>query len=343
MAEPFPFIVARGRSGTTLLRAMLNAHPDMAVPPESHFVVPMLRRRRRLEARGHLLIDDFVADLSGRYGFRRWGLDVRDVEGRLRSSGSLTLPDAIREVFGVFAERHGKGRYAEKTPINVLHIPLLARTFSEARFVHVIRDGRDVALSYLDADFGSGSIPEAALYWRRFVRKGMRSGARLLPDRYLEVRYEHLVAEPETVLRSVCEFLDLGFHPVMLRYHERADDLLRTTSHSEHHSRIALPPTQGLRNWRREMDPDALAMFEAIAGDLLDELGYERGAPIVTRRTRREAQREVAALTVRRARDRIGRVTRHTRMLREREGSSRGRSRHSAAIRCAAQATKERS
>ena len=125
-------------------------------------------------------------------------------------------------MFALYTSRQGKARYAEKTPINVLHIELLADVFPEARFIHLIRDGRDVALSYLDTDFGASSLPEAAVQWRRFVRKGRRSGARVGAHRYQEVRYEDLVADPDTVLRSLCEFIDLPFDPSMLRYHERA-------------------------------------------------------------------------------------------------------------------------
>jgi Sulfotransferase family len=308
MLDPFPFIVARGRSGTTLLRAMFDSHPQMAVPPESHFVVPLLKRRRSLERRGMLSIEAFVADLGNRYGFRRWELDVATVEDHLRASGPVDLPTAIRDVFALYADRQGKARYAEKTPVNVLHLELLATTFPEARFVHLIRDGRDVALSYLDADFGATSVPEAAVHWRRFVREGRRAGAVLGPGRYREVRYEDLIAGPEDVLRSLCDFLELSFDPAMLTYHTRAGDLLRTTSHQEHHGRIALPPTSGLRDWRRDMGARDLAAFEAIAGDVLDDVGYDRGVSDIPDDARRAARRARIVVVFQRGRDQIRRA-----------------------------------
>ena len=166
--------------------------------------------------------------------------------------------------------------------MNVIHIPFLARAFPEARFIHLIRDGRDVALSYLDADFGVDSVGEAAIYWRRFVRKGRRDGRRLGP-RYREIRYEDLLADPETVLRSLCAFVEIPFDPAMLTYHRQADRILETTSHREHHERLHLPPTQGLRDWRTQMDGASLTLFEALAGDLLDQVGYERGVGRIPR------------------------------------------------------------
>ena len=219
----------------------------------------------------------------------------------------------------------GKARYAEKTPINVLHIELLADVFPEARFIHLIRDGRDVALSYLDTDFGASSLPEAAVQWRRFVRKGRRSGARVGAHRYQEVRYEDLVADPDTVLRSLCEFIDLPFDPSMLRYHERAGVILRNTSHRAHHGRIALPPTSGLRDWRRDMDPRDTALFEALAGDLLEELGYERATQVLGLDVRLAAFGARLDLIWQRARRRIRRSVRRDPYLpraRAREGAS---------------------
>lgn len=286
---PFPFIVARGRSGTTLLRAMFDSHPQMAVPPESHFIVTMGRRRRRYESGSLFAVDRFVEDLSGHYGFRRWSLDAGSVRSRLIEGRVATYPDAIREVFALYASVNEKQRYAEKTPMNVIHIPFLARMFPESRFIHLIRDGRDVALSYLDADFGVESVGEAAIYWRRFVRKG-RDDGRTLGPRYREIRYEDLLADPEAVLRSLCAFVEIPYDPAMLSYHRQADRILETTSHRDRHERLRLPPTRGLRDWRTQMDEGSLSLFEALAGDTLDAFRYERGAgaipPSITIRAR---------------------------------------------------------
>jgi Sulfotransferase family len=285
---PFLFIVGRGRSGTTLLRAMFDAHASMAVPPESHFLVRMGKTRRRYERDGGFAAERFAHDLAGQYGFRRWEIDEPTVVGRLVEVGVTRFPDAIRQVFALYAERQGKTRYAEKTPINVMHIPTLATTFPEAHFIHLIRDGRDVALSYLDADFGTETLAESAIYWRRFVRKGRRDGTRL-GDRYREIRYEDLLREPEAALRSLCEFVDLPYDPAMLDYHRRAGELLRSTPRSEHHQRLHLPPTVGLRDWRTQMDPGDVELFEAIAGEALVEVGYERATTSTPIRARAKA------------------------------------------------------
>ncbi len=273
---PFPFIVARGRSGTTLLRAMLDAHPDMAVPNESHFVVQFAKRRARYETPAGLDVERFTRDLLDHWAFRRWELPGRAVLEALVASPPADLPEAIRTVYGAYARNLGKPRYGDKTPSYVLSIDLLARTFQEAVFIHLIRDGRDVALSYLDTDFGSRTLGQAAIYWDRFVRAGRKAGHRLGPERYREIRYEDLVRDPEAVLAELCPFVGLPFDHRMLRYHERADRLVPGLSHQEHHRNLYRPPTAGLRDWRRQLSPRDVAVFETFAGELLDELGYER-------------------------------------------------------------------
>jgi hypothetical protein len=275
----FPFVVARGRSGTTLLRAMLDSHPDMAVPDESHFVVQVARQRARYEPDGRLDLPRFTRDLLGHWAFRRWGLPDEEVLEAFRADPPADVPAAVRAVYLAYAAHHGKTRFADKTPSYVLNVGLLAATFPEARFVHMIRDGRDVALSYLDTDFGSRTLGQAALYWDRFVRAGRLAGSRLGPDRYLEIRYEDLVAEPEPVLKELCAFVGLDFDERMLRFHERADELVPSLSHNEAHRNLYKPLTAGLRDWRRDLAPRDVAVFEALAGELLSELGYERGAP----------------------------------------------------------------
>lgn len=283
----FPFFVGMGRSGTTLFRAMFDSHPEMSIPGESGFIVRLGRRRGRYERNGSFVVEPFVADLLEHRGFRRWGLPEQDVRAALANPPLGGFTDAVRRLYALHAAREGKPRYGDKTPNYVLSLPLLADMFPEARFVHIIRDGRDVALSHLDIkEWGPDSVEEAAVEWRRNVRKGMRDGSRLGVHRYREVRYEDLLDRPEATLVDLCGFLDLPFHPAMLTYAERAADVLRTEAFPQHHSRLASGPTKNLRDWRRDMTPADASRFEAIAGGLLSELGYDRGTGGVTPRDR---------------------------------------------------------
>jgi hypothetical protein len=296
---PFLFVVGCGRSGTTLVRAMLDAHPGLAVPGESYFPLWLARRRSRYERAGRFDVDSYVADLAADPWFARWGIPADAVRARLEAAPPSGFADAVRATYACYASATGKPRAADKTPTFVLHVPALARLFPESRFLHVVRDGRDVALSLLAADWGPSRVGDAALHWRQHVRAGHRAGQALGDDRYLEVRYEDLVADPVAAAAAVCRFAELEFDDAMLRYADRAPTLLARLPDPEEHQNLRLPPTKGIRDWRGEMAPDDVALFEALAGDTLEAFGYQRQATSVGPTVRRMARRHRAAWTLR--------------------------------------------
>ncbi|MGH2808970.1 MAG: sulfotransferase [Actinomycetota bacterium] len=269
--DVFPFFIGRARSGTTLLRAIFDGHPHLAIPPESHFIVPLRPRRRPFD------VEMFLAQVQAHPRYRLWALDDRLVRDRLRQDDPATFEDGIRALFAAYATHHGKPGYGDKTPAYVYRVPVLARMFPEARFVHIIRDGRNASLSFLRTEFASGGIEEAAFAWKVGTRRGRKAGARLGSERYFEVHYEALVDDPETETRKVAAFLGLTYDPAMLAYVERAETILENTPHPAAHQNLRRAPTKTSTDWRREMPEADLETFELIAGDLLDELGYERG------------------------------------------------------------------
>lgn len=271
-----PFFVGSGRSGTTLFRNIFDAHPELAMTHEAHFVAAMAQHQGRYENNGFDR-GAFVDDLYRNTNFVRQGLDRGDVERRLADDQVGSFADAVRSVFGLYADERGKTLFGDKTPGYVNHIDLLSSVFPEARFVHVIRDGRDVALGYLDRDeWGPSTVGHAALYWRSRVSRGQESGHRLGPERYLEARYEDLVDDPEATVRRVCDFLGLDFHDSMLRFHESGAEFIASSNTPDAFGGLAKPITKGMRDWRTQMLPQDIALFEAVAGELLGSLGYQR-------------------------------------------------------------------
>jgi hypothetical protein len=312
----FAFFVGCGRSGTSLLRAIFDSHPDMHVPRDTYFILNLESNRRRYESRAGFDVEAFVKDLGGQFDFKRWPIGIEEIAADLRERPPGDYPDAIRQVFRLCARSQGKARYGNKSPVHVRGMPGLARLFPEARFVHIIRDGRNVARSYLEVDFGPKTIEGAALRWRRHVSTGRRDGARLGPARYMEVRYEQILEDPEATIRRLCLFLDVPFDERTLRYSERTEDMFVGKKPPKHHRNLALPPTKGLRDWHTEMSPDDVATFEALAGGLLEELGYDRGCPNPGLGVRVRAQARLLAEGLRRA----------TRKLRRRPGPPPGSS-----------------
>jgi Sulfotransferase domain. len=297
-ADPFPIVLGHVRSGTTMLRAMLDSHPEVAVPPESYFVVPLLRRMQGAT----IDFDAFVAAFEQDKYFKDWQLP-RQALGVLRTDPRVrTSADAIAGLYAAYGLAHGKPRYADKTPSHLQAVDLLAERFPNARFLHIVRDGRDVAASVLTMDFGAREFAEAARGWRRKILMAHESGVRLGPERYHEVHYEDLVAQPEEVLRDVCRFFDLEYSPSMLGYHERAEELLDGLRHTGHIQGIRRPPTVGVRNWRLDLTPHQIAVFDEVAGTALDALGYERSGLRRSWRARAEAAAVEIKIQARRTR-----------------------------------------
>jgi hypothetical protein len=264
-----------------MLRLMLDAHPDLAVPGESHFIPALWRGRRRYARRdGGIDAERLARDIAATPHFGHWKIPAEPYLERVRALPDPSFADVVEAAFLANAAHHGKTRWADKTPIYVRQTGLLASLFPHARFVHLIRDGRDVAMSYLTLPWGPSTAWEAAYKWRRDVQAGLRATAALGPDRAMELRYENLVAAPRAELERLCAFAGLPFDPVMLRHAEDVDSSrLAPASGLAYHARSASPPRMGARDWRYEMVPPEVAKFEAIAGPLLERLGYERQRP----------------------------------------------------------------
>jgi hypothetical protein len=302
---PAPIVVGVGRSGTTLLRMMLDAHPQMAIPPETHFVPDLILECERLRLSPERLVHLVVHDRHRRWG--DFGISEQEYLERLRSIPTLNAADAIRAFYGLYAEHAGKPRWGDKTPDYVKRMRRINRSLPEACFIHVIRDGRDVALSHNRRIVRRGEatrkpVPagEMARRWRKRIGKA-REDAHALRH-YMELRYEDLVTETEPSLRRVCEFIGLPWDPVMLDYHEGAEERLQEMARDlpagqgrphrpgeerlRAHALLKEPPQRDrVANWRDEMSEADVAAFEENAGPLLAELGYEvrtRGTPLAS-------------------------------------------------------------
>jgi hypothetical protein len=270
VAQPL-FILGVRRSGTTLLRVILDRHPDLAVPDESYFI-PTLAARHR----GRIDASRFCDDVARISTLRDWGVRPADVGERIRPGAETA--DGVAAIFETYAAGRGKPRWGDKTPMYMSRLGLIDRLFPAALLVHVVRDGRDAARSFLEMPAGlvteSWAHPRGvagfACQWRTEVRAARDLGRRAGPGRYLELRYEELVAHPEETLRTVSAFAGLEFDPAMLAYPGTLD-----LAAKPHQARLAQPPTAGVRDWRTEMAAADVAAFEAVAGDTLAACGYE--------------------------------------------------------------------
>jgi hypothetical protein len=226
--------------------------------------------------------ETFCRELAADKRFGVLGLTLDDLMRILRERPGVEYAAFVSALFDAYGERQGKPLAGDRSPEYVKSLPLLHRLWPRARFVHIIRDGRDVWLSVSRWQKGAARYPTwetdpivtTACWWERNVRLAREAGSRLGPDLYHELRYEALVADPGAECARLCAFLGLPYDEAMLRFHEG-----RTLADPGLDAKKAWRPvTPGLRSWRTEMVAPDVARFEAAAGALLDELGYPRGA-----------------------------------------------------------------
>ena len=288
-----PFIVGVPRSGTTLLRLMLDAHPTLAIPPETYFAPELIARCREGTSP-----EDLIAMLTAHRRWADFGIEADELEARFARLDRLAPAPALRAFYELYAEGQKKPRWGDKTPRYIRSMRRLCKILPEARFIHVIRDGRDAAVSHAEATVKEPKpMRRQARRWKRRIRKA-RAQAPDLPG-YIEVRYEDLVRNPEAQLRRVCELIELDWDPRMLAYHAGAGDRMaeigrglpaadgRVAKSGEDRlagfKLTAEPPrTDRIARWRERMSEAERVEYEEIAGDLLAELGYEVGVPVAS-------------------------------------------------------------
>ncbi len=252
------FIGGVPRSGTTLFRAMIHAHPRLHCGPERKLVAPLVRAQREWWAA--------FGPVLPAAGVQRRTLDAA-AGAYLRTLLAQSTPPGMRP--------------AEKTPNLMLFVGELGRMLPEARFIHVIRDGRAVAASlcrqdWVDPKTGAPvpftrDLESAARHWAAYLGQ-VAPQLRQVQGRYLEVRYEQLVRQPRAVMERVLAFLGEPWDDAVLR-HEQGGAALPATEASSAAVREAVH-TRATAAWRTALSTDEIDLLEGIIGPVLRQLGY---------------------------------------------------------------------
>jgi hypothetical protein len=284
MPYPLPIIIGAPRSGTTLLRLMLDAHPELAIGPETHFLPLVYAIGNEPHARRRFF--EIVVKSPSWVDF---GLDPESFQSALDRIEPFNLSDACRCFYRLYAAKFDKQRAGDKTPSYALHLEAVQALLPEAHFIHLIRDGRDVALSLRNMWFSPGpDVKSQAEFWAKHVGAARDSAAKC--SSYIEIKYEDLVQDPETALRKVCGHIELPYHDAMRHHHLRAGPRLDEHQGRKFRNAKELTKKQRLQQqqnamrpvrvdlafrWKQEMTAAEQACFKRYAGTLLQELGYE--------------------------------------------------------------------
>lgn len=263
------FIGGCGRSGTTMLGSLLGSHSDCIVTPESQFKIKSIRMLA--EGRGDSTLGEILEMIHAHPRFKLWDVRLDPAEGLEQASDLASLLIWLTQKY---AESRGKphaSSWIDHTGANSKYAPSLLKLFPEARFIHLVRDGRGVAASVMPLDWGPNSVHRAAHWWTEQIAYGLASEG-YLGRRAMRVTFEELVTAPEVSLRRLCDFLELTFEPEMIR----ADGFDVPSFTRGQHWLVGEPPDPSRAEcWKNELTQREIEVFESLTGDLLVSLGYE--------------------------------------------------------------------
>jgi hypothetical protein len=264
------------RSGTTLMQVMLHSHPRIAIPPETRFLLRAYERRLefgdlRLRRNRRKLARFIVRRRGSR--FKDLGLDRRPVKRKI-IQGPPTLGSALGVVFREYAARFGRERWGDKRPYYHQHIEAILRLFPDAQLVYLLRDPRDCVASLKRMSWWKQDSYHSIAAWAE-AADHFEEAARRWPDAIAPVRFERLVTDPDRELRALCAWLGEEYDPAMAEPQATAPLAVPERKHW-HAQTLSAPTPERVGRGRKELEPWELALCEAVVGDRMERLGYER-------------------------------------------------------------------
>ncbi|WP_194841237.1 sulfotransferase family protein [Salinibacillus xinjiangensis] len=257
------FIGGAGRSGTTLLRVMLNSHPNLCSGPEFKLLPQFMDLYKQVNSSSYQPIAESYL-LSSEY---------------IQSIFATFIYNFLEPIRNYSRAQ----RVVEKSPHNVLVMKELVQVFPNAKFIHVIRDGRDVACSLKRMEWTNfngeplwyvENLENATKYWAEIITKGIEDAkSPLLNGKIKFVKYEELVSNPKNIMKKVLNFLEEQWNPSVLDYNKVQRNEEPVESSTKQVSKKLY--TQSMNRWQREFTDENKEMFKNIAGSLLIQMGYE--------------------------------------------------------------------
>ncbi len=280
---PFFFVVGRPRSGTTLLRTLFDAHPNVSFPPECQFIVNLYPKYGKIIDWEEKQILSFYHDLIEQWLFDTWNMDLDKLKKTLLSyTGNHTYGTICKVVYQQYNSLFDKQSikfFGDKNPGYAIYTKLLLKIFPEAKFIHIIRDYRDNFVSIKNVDF-EVPIPSLVVQkWKYFFKK-FNKDSRLNPDLYYVINYEKLASNPEEEFGLICDFIGIQYDEKVFDFHEKKDDILKEypTGYVKtyHTSLLQKINTSKIGVWKNQLSPLQVKLMDLTAGEIAEQSGYKR-------------------------------------------------------------------
>lgn len=291
--KPPIFVIGNPRSGTTILRLMLTCHQNIVIPPECGFAVWLFSRYKDwIYQHKYVQLSRLVDDVMSCRKIETWGIDRGELLDYLKQKSPSDWPQAVSFIYEYYGILQGSDftRWGDKNNFYLNHIHVIKEMFPDAFFIHIVRDGRDVACSYkrlnrlaLNSKYSPRfpkSIEEIADSWRQNIMTILTAFEVFDFEDVVEVRLEDLTQRPKEELARVCECLGEEFDPQMLEYNRITRERnLEPQEFLKWKDKIHLPLTsEGKYEYKRTLSTVEIDIFEKIAGEVLQRYNYLNSA-----------------------------------------------------------------
>jgi len=288
---PFFFILGRPRSGTTLVRMLFDAHPNVIIPPEFPIIPLVITKFRRVSYWNESLIESFISTIyeNHTFGHRTIGQLKIDREALTRNLKSLAGNCSLGDLLIRFNAHSGSSfpkseiRIAgDKNPIYSVCINWLLEIFPSAKFICLVRDYRDIFVSLVTMNGKPFEAPNLCLQVARwnYVSRQFLKYRKKYSGKFFLIRYEDLVAQPESSVKKLTAFLGIPFDPKVFDFYQSRDQIIQTYSPENirsFHSHLITPINTGRINmWQGKLTENQVRMADQLAGKAAGLLGYKR-------------------------------------------------------------------
>lgn len=273
------FIVGTQRSGTTLLRLILNAHSQIVVPREAFFLMPLLKKKylnRSISGNNLKSFNNYLlskADIKSTHlkGTFEDG-DYYNVISQLAQREKIKLRDLIDGIFSSFCRKEGKSIWGNKTPSFFRKIDILYALFPDAKFIHIVRDGRDVYDSFRKIDPSKNNVSIMALDWNYKLFRIEKSLKKIPTNNKVTIRYEDLLSKGEETVKHICSVIGVEYENSMLDFYKSSHKHTSST-----HSRLIFNPLNenNMYTWKKNLTPREAKIFNLLARHYLKKYNYE--------------------------------------------------------------------
>ncbi|GAB4301009.1 MAG: sulfotransferase [Marinilabiliales bacterium] len=280
---PVFFILSRPRSGSTLLRFMLDAHPEIAIPPECTYIIDLYHKYNNKTKWDEKRKIKFIKDLQKSYKIESWFIDFDIYKEALINNNELNSYSKICKYTHLYYKTPYTKKdikiIGDKNPIYSIYTNKLMKLFPGSKYIILTRDYRDNVTSIQKTDFEAPAIPLLAWRWSK-VYNNLFNDCKKFPNNFISIKYEDLISNPEKTLKNICMFLNIEYHENMLNYADKKDEFykLYDFKHIQQYfgNLFSDFSKDSLEKWKTNQCEKQIKVIESIAGDTGELAGYEK-------------------------------------------------------------------